>query len=135
MPPNLWAFPWAELRRPARSPALLTLAGIAISVAGLTATSSACSAVRAAYRDLFTGLNGSPGLEASAPGNAPFAFDDSTPGELIPGVRFVEPRIQATAALVDKAGAVPALVLGTDHLETVGVLGAGRSPVATTSCS
>jgi putative ABC transport system permease protein len=112
-------------RRPART--LLTLFGIAIGVAILIASLTAIAAARVAYRDLFDSTHGKETLEVVAPGAAGFDGDVASCLESVPGVEAACPRVLATAALIGPAGALPAVVVGTEAGHTAFSPCAGRS--------
>ncbi len=108
---RLWTYVYREMRgRTGRT--LLTLLGIALGTATVSATTLTNQAVRRAYRDLSERLVGPAALEAAAPGQG--GFDPDRAGRLadVPGVKAVVPRIQAAAALVGPSGADPVLVVG-----------------------
>ncbi len=111
--PTLWKYTAGEVRRrPGRT--LFTLSGIAIGVATLVSVWTATQATHQAYRGMFETLTGRAALEVVADGLG--GFDERLAGELeaVPGVRAAVPVVQAPAALVGRAGAVPAFVLGID---------------------
>jgi putative ABC transport system permease protein len=99
-------------RRPART--LLTILGVAIGVAVLSATVVAIRGARLAYRELYEHVAGRDCLEVVAPGQA--GFDPAAAGRFaaVPGVGAVVRRIVANAAVVATGGASPALVVATD---------------------
>jgi putative ABC transport system permease protein len=107
---NSWTYTLRELRRrPART--LLTILGVAIGVAVLSAAAVAIRGARLAYRELYERVAGRDCLEVVAPGQA--GFDPGAAGRLasVPGVRAAVPRIVANAAVVAAGGASPALVV------------------------
>jgi putative ABC transport system permease protein len=113
MYPTLWKYTAGEVRRrPGRT--LLTLLGIAIGVATWVSIWMATHATQHTYREMFETLSGRAALEVVAEGLG--GFDESVSVELasVPGVRAALPVVQAPAAVVGRAGAVPAFVLGID---------------------
>src|SRR5262245_48323272 len=110
---TLWRITIGEMRRrPGR--ALLALLGIAIGVASIVATTMTTRATRRSYRDMFETVGGRASLEIVAETHAGFSEVDVAQLSNLSGVQAAVPVIQATAALVGRAGAVPVLVLGID---------------------
>jgi putative ABC transport system permease protein len=118
---NSWTYTLRELRRrPART--LLTVLGVAVGVAVLSAAAVAVRGARLAYRELYERVAGRDCLEVVAPGQA--GFDPAVAGRLasVPGVRSAVPRIVANAAVVAAGGASPALVVATGPTAEQGAL-------------
>jgi putative ABC transport system permease protein len=110
---NSWRYTLRELRRrPART--LLTILGVAIGVAVLSAAVVTIRGARLAYRELYERVAGRGCLELVMPGQTGFDPVVAVCFASVPGIRSVRPRIVANAAVVAADGASPALLIAAD---------------------
>jgi putative ABC transport system permease protein len=112
----LWTFTIREIsRHPGRW--LLTLLGVALSLATVVSCRLTSATIHASYRDLFAQASGPFTLEVTAPGLAPFDPSVAHALEGVEGVRAIRPRVQGAVAVVGHSGGVTAALLGVDRAD------------------
>ncbi len=110
---KMWTYTLRELfRRPGRT--LLTLAGIVIGVAAMTAVVLTTQATRQAAREMFESLTGRADLEVVAEGMGGFDPAVAERLEAVKGVKKAVPEVRGAAGLLGKGGLAPLLVFGID---------------------
>src|SRR5262245_53327518 len=108
-----WKYAIREVRRrPLRS--LLTLVGIVLGVAAVTAVALGTEATRDGYAGMFQSVAGRADLEVLPPAGLGVMPADLAAFDVIPGVGTAVPIVQAPASLVSRGQPVPLLVLGVD---------------------
>jgi putative ABC transport system permease protein len=113
---KMWTYTLRELfRRPGRT--LLTLAGIVIGVAAVTAVLMTSQATRQAAREMFVSVTGKADLEVTPDGMGGFPPDVLVKLRSTPGVKKAVPALRVPSVLKGPGARTPVLVLGVDPAE------------------